>query len=83
MFLLLALLQVLQKATIAEVVNMATDKHQVGVDVSGHAAMSWNGVVASRRDRGGTFGMTLLTTLHQGTKSKETQDTKYTGSSDA
>lgn len=49
---------------------MATDEHQIRVDVSGHAAMSWNGVVVSWRDQGGTFGMTLLTTLHQGTKSK-------------
>lgn len=72
-FLLLPLLQVLQKAAIAEVVNMATDEHQVRVDVSGHAAMSWNGVVASRRDQGGTFGATLLTTLHQGTESEATR----------
>lgn len=52
---------------------MATDKHQVRVDISGNAAMSWDGVIASRRDQGGTFGTTLLATLHQGTKSKAAQ----------
>lgn len=48
---------------------MATDKHQVGVDVDGHAAVSRDGVV-SRRDQGGTFDMTLLTMLQQGTESE-------------
>lgn len=63
------LLQVFQQTAVAEVVNVAADEHQVGVDVVGHATMSWN-YIAGRRDQGATSGKALLTTLHQGTKSE-------------
>lgn len=63
------LLQVLQQAAVAEVVNVPADKHEFGVHVAGHAAMSWNFVVGGR-DQGATSGKSLLTTLRQGTKSE-------------
>lgn len=63
------LLQVFQQTAVAEVVNVTADEHQVGVDVVGHTAMSWD-YIAGRRDQGATFGKALLTTLHQGTKSE-------------
>ena len=69
------LLQVLQEASVAEVVDMSTDEHQVRVYVVGHTAVGWHGVGESGWDhRGGGLGTdTLFTALHQGTKSDNAQ----------
>ena len=73
------LLQVLQDASVAEVVDVPAEIHQLGVDVRGHTAVGGRGEVgaAGHHDgaaRWGAFG----TPLHQGTKStqKHTQGGK-------
>lgn len=65
------LLQVLQDAPVAEVVDVATDEHQVGVDVRGHTAVGRGAVFNTRPyHSGGTFRETLPATFHEGTKSE-------------
>lgn len=64
------LLQVLQDASVAEVVDVPAEIHQLGVDVCGHTAVGRGGKVGAAGHhagaaRWGTFG----TPLHQGTKS--------------
>ena len=69
------LLQVFEEASVAEVVDVSTDEHQVRVYVVGHTAVGWHGVVEGGRDHqgGGVGAETLFTALHQGTKSDHTQ----------
>lgn len=65
------LLQVLQDAAVAKVVDVAAEEHQVRVDVGGHAAVGRDGVLGRGRHHGGTLRETLPTALHQGTKSEK------------
>lgn len=67
------LLQVLQDASVAEVVDVPAEIHQLGVDICGHTAVGRGGEVRAAGHhagaaRWGTFG----TPLHQGTKSTHT-----------
>lgn len=71
------LLQVLQDASIAEVVDVPAEIHQLGIDVCGHTAVGRGGEVGAAGHHAGTarwgaFG----TPLHQGTKSTHTHGKK-------
>ena len=68
------LLQVFEEASVAEVVDVSTDEHQVRIYVVGHTAVGWHGVGEGGRDHqgGGVGAETLFTALHQGTKSDHT-----------
>ena len=66
------LLQVLQDASVAEVVDVPAEIHQLGVNVCGHTAVGGGGKVRAAGHhagaaRWGTFG----TPLHQGTISSK------------
>jgi len=74
------LLQVLEEASVAEVVDVSTDEHQVGVYVVGHTAVGWHGVGERGRHHRGGGGVgteTLLAALYQGTKSGDTRKTGH------
>ena len=67
------LLQVLQDASVAEVVDVPAEIHQLRVDVGGHTAVGRGGEVGAAGHhagaaRWGAFG----TPLHQGTISTQT-----------
>lgn len=65
------LLQVLQDAAVAEVVDVAAEVHQLGVDVGGHAAVEGGGEVrATGHHAGAARRGALGPPLHQGTKSE-------------
>lgn len=62
------LLQVLQDASVAEVVDVAAQVHQLGVDVGGHAAVGGGGKVWAAGHRAGApWWGALGPPLHQGT----------------
>lgn len=65
------LLQVLQDASEAEVVDVPAEVHQLGVDVRGHTAVGGGGEVGAAGHHGGAAGGggAFGTPLHQGTKS--------------
>lgn len=68
------LLQVLQDASVAEVVDVPAEVHQLGVDVRGHTAVGGGGEVGAAGHHAGAAGRGALgTPLHQGTKSDQTQ----------
>lgn len=74
------LLQVLQDASVAEVVDVPAEVHQLGVDVRGHTAVGGRGEVGAAGHhagaaRWGAFG----TPLHQGTKSTQKHTHTHTG----
>lgn len=73
------LLQVLQKASVAEVINVSTEEHQLGVDVVGHTVVvEGRGVAVGRRHHQGGHAVThaLPTAPRQGTKpAAETRQT--------
>lgn len=70
-----ALLQVLEEASVAEVVDVSTEKHQFGVDVIGHTVVGGHCVAYSgwHNEGGGTVEHAVPTASHQGTKSEEGQ----------
>lgn len=62
------LLEVLQDASVAEVVDVAAQVHQLGVDVGGHAAVGGGGEVgAAGHHACAPWWGALSTPLHQGT----------------
>lgn len=65
------LLQVLEEASIAEVVDVSTEKHQLWVDVVGHTVVGGHGVANNgwHHEGGSTVVYTLPTAFYQGTKS--------------
>lgn len=67
----LILLQVLQEATVAEVVDVSTEQHQLWVDVIGHTVVGGHGVAKNggHQEGGGAVAYALPAALYQGTKS--------------
>lgn len=65
------LLQVLEEASIAEVIDVSTEKHQLWVDVIGHTVVVGHGVANDgwHHEGGGTVMYTLPMAFYQGTKS--------------
>ena len=65
------LLQVLEEASVAEVIDVSTEKHQLWVDVIGHTVVGGHGVANNgwHHKRGGTVKYALPTAFYQGTKS--------------
>lgn len=64
------LLQVLQDASVAEVIDVAAEVHKLGVDVCGHAAVGGGGEVGATGHHAGTARWGAFSPpLHQGTKS--------------
>lgn len=65
------LLQVLEEASIAEVIDVSTEKHQLWVDVIGHTVVGGNGVANNgwHHEGGGTVAYAIPTAFYQGTKS--------------
>lgn len=65
------LLQVLEEASVAEVVDVSTEKHQLGVDVIGHTVVGGHGVANDgwHHEGGGAVTHALPTAFYQGTKS--------------
>lgn len=62
------LLQVLQDASVAVVVDVATQVHQLGVDVGGHAAVGGGGEIREAgHHAGASWWGAFSTALHQGT----------------
>lgn len=70
------LLQVLQEASVAEVVDVSTEEHHLWVDVIGHTAVGGHGVVNDgwHHEGGGTVAHTLPPAFYQGTKSEHGTD---------
>lgn len=68
--LLLSLLQIFQDASIAEVVDVAAEIYQLGVNIRGHTTVGGGGKVVAAGHYAGTAGWGAFNTpLHQGTKS--------------
>lgn len=65
------LLQVLKEASVAEVVDVATEKHQLRLDVFGHTVVSGHRVANNgwHNQGGGSVAHPLPTAFYQGTKS--------------
>lgn len=65
------LLQVLEEASVAEVIDVSTEKHQLWVDVIGHTVVGGHGVANNRwhHEGGGTVMYAIPTAFYQGTKS--------------
>lgn len=68
-----ALLQVLEEASVAEVVDVSTEEDQFWVDVVGHTVVAGHGAAYSgwHDEGGGAVEHAVLTASHQGTKSEE------------
>lgn len=66
---LTVLLRVLQDASVAEVVDVAAQVHQLWVDTIGHEAVGRDGAVRGAGHHRGAFGHALRAPLDQGTKS--------------
>lgn len=66
-----ALLQVLEEASVAEVVDVSTEEDQFGVDVIGHTVVGGHCVAYNgwHNEGGGTVEHAVPTASHQGTKS--------------
>lgn len=66
------LLQVLEEASVAEVVDVSTEKHQFRVDVIGHTVVGGHCVAYSgwHNEGGGTVEHAVPTAFYQGTKSE-------------
>lgn len=65
------LLQVLEETSVAEVIDVSTEKHQLWVNVIGHTVVGGYGVANNgwHHKRGGTVMYALPTAFYQGTKS--------------
>lgn len=75
------LLQVLEEASVAEVVDVSTEKHQLWVSVIGHTVVGGHGVSNNRghHEGGGAVADAFSTAFYQGTKSgQKTQHEKLT-----
>lgn len=71
------LLQVLEEASVAEVVDVSTEKHQFRVDVIGHTVVGGHCVAYSgwHNEGGGTVEYAVPTAFYQGTKSERGNST--------
>jgi len=69
------LLQILEEASVAEVIDVSTEEHQLWVDVIGHTVVGGHGVANNgwHHKGGGTVAHALPTAFYQGTKSGQTQ----------
>lgn len=67
------LLQVLEEASVAEVIDVSTEKHQLRVDVIGHTVVGGHGAANNgwHHEGGGNVTYAVPTAFHQGTKSAE------------
>lgn len=67
-----ALLQVLEEASVAEVVDVSTEEHQLRVHVVGHTVVGGHCVAHSggHNEGGGTVEHAVPAASHQGTKSE-------------
>lgn len=65
------LLQVLEEASVAEVIDVSAEKHQLWVDVIGHTVVGGHGVANNgwHHEGGCTVMYALPTAFYQGTKS--------------
>lgn len=65
------LLQVLEEASVAEVIDVSAEKHQIWVDVIGHTVVGGHGVANNgwHHEGGGAVVNALPTAFYQGTKS--------------
>lgn len=73
------LLQVLQDASVAEVVDVPAEVYQLRVNVGGHAAVGGRGEVGAAGHHAGATGWgTLGPPLHQGTISVHTNTHTHT-----
>lgn len=72
------LLQVLQEASVAEVVDVSTEQNQLWVDVIGHTVVGGHGVAKNGRhnEGGGAVADALPAALYQGTKSAHNKHRK-------
>lgn len=69
------LLQVLEDAPIAEIIDVTAEVHQLRVDVSGHTAVGRGGTVQLAGHHTGTARREALSPpFHQGTKSANTAE---------
>lgn len=75
-------LQVLEQASVAEVVDVSTEKDQFRVDVIGHTVVGGHCVAYSgwHNEGGGTVEHAVPTASYQGTKSEEGEKYFYTNS---
>ena len=76
------LLQVFEQATVAEVVDVSAEEHQLWVDVIGHTVVGGHGVASNgwHHEGGGTVVYTFPTAFYQGTKSGHGTDHKTSSS---
>lgn len=67
------LLQVLEEASVSEVVDVSTEEHHLWVDVIGHTAVGGHGVVSDgwHHEGSGAVAYTLPSAFYQGTKSEK------------
>lgn len=65
------LLQVLEEASVAEVIDMSTEKHQLRVDIIGHTVVGGHCVANNgwHNEGGDAVAYTVPTAFNQGTKS--------------
>lgn len=65
------LLQVLEEASVAEVIDVSTEKHQLWVNVIGHTVVGGHGVANNgwHHEGGSTVAHAFPTAFYQGTKS--------------
>lgn len=70
------LLQVLEEASIAEVIDMSTEKHQLWVDVIRHTVVGGHCVANNgwHNEGGGTVTYAVPTAFYQGTKSGKSKN---------
>lgn len=73
------LLQVLEEASVAEVIDVSTEKHQLWVDVIGHTVVGGHGVADNRwhHEGGDTVTHALPTAFYQGTESGQSTNTGH------
>lgn len=71
------LLQVLEEASVAEVVDVSTEKHQLWVSVIGHTVVGGHGISNNRGHYkgGGAVADAFSTAFYQGTKSGQETNT--------
>lgn len=73
------LLQVLEEASVAEVIDVSTEKHQLWVNVIGHTVVGGHGIVNNgwHHEGGGTVAYAVPTAFYQGTKSGQNTNTGH------
>lgn len=71
------LLQVLEQASVAEVIDVSTEKHQFWVDVIGHTVVGGHGIAddGGHHKGGSAVAHALPAAFNQGTKSGQRTNT--------